>query len=84
MRLEIILNALMLLTAVPVGYILAWLCKDEIKYREWFYLIFYGFIVAGVIYSSIYFNVSIVLAFVYMTIVTVISLRKGRDKKFVK
>ncbi len=81
---SLILYGVVLLTSLPVGYFLAWLCKDEIIYRKWMFVIFYAF-VAGFIWAFILLdNLPVLLCFAYMTIVTAVSIFKGKDKKFLK
>lgn len=81
---KILLNILILLTAIPVGYFLAWLCKDElVDGRKWFKIILVCLFVCLVLFLIFYRNLNAILAVVYMIIVTFISLLKGQDKKFV-
>lgn len=81
---KVLLDIVLLLTAIPVGYFLAWLCKDEIIYRKWMNLILYCLIIVGIVYSLIYFDINIILAFIYMIIITLVSIYKSKDKKFLK
>jgi len=85
MVIEILLNILILLTAIPVGYLLAWLCKDElVDGRKWFKIIFLCLFVALILSFIFYRNLNALLAVVCMLIITFIALLKGQDKKFLK
>ena len=81
----LILSLGLLLTAIPIGLMLAWLCKDELVLgRKWFVVIITSFsflLLASLIF---YRNFSILLSLSYMIVVTYISLHKSKNKKFVK
>ena len=83
--LEVILYVLILLTAIPVGWALAWLTKDELVVgRKRFFRIIYILLVILVVLILIWREVPVLLSLVYLIIITSISLWKSGDKKFVK
>jgi len=85
MIITILLNIFILLTAVPAGYFLAWLCKDElVDGRKWFKIILYCLFVILIGVLIFYRSLNVILAVVYMIIVTFIALWKGKDKKFLR
>ncbi|MBI2451902.1 hypothetical protein HYV50_02365 [Candidatus Pacearchaeota archaeon] len=78
------LEIIILVLAFPAGYIIAWLCNDElVKGRKWFiFLIALSFIVE--IISFVKNNLQIALTSLFIIIVSLISLFKSYDKKFIK
>jgi len=82
MIIKIILNLLVMLTSLPIGWLLARLCEDELIIgRRWFKIILYSLIIVMIVYSLFYFNISIVFAFIYMIIVTLITIYLGKNKR---
>jgi len=85
MLIKILLNILVMLTSIPAGYFLAWLCKDElVDGRKWFKIILICFFVTLVLLLIFFRNLNAILSVSYMIIVTFIALLKGRDKKFLR
>lgn len=81
---KILLNILVLLTSIPAGYFLAWLCKDElVDGRKWFKLIIYCLFIILVLLLIFYRNINVLLTVAYMIIVVFVALFLGKDKKFV-
>ena len=81
---EILIYLVVLLTALPIGLMLAWLCKEElVDGRKWFNLMIISFILLGIISFVVFRDMPIVLSFSYMVLITGVSLYKGKDKKFV-
>jgi len=81
----ILLNIAILLTAIPVGYVLAWLCRDElVDGRKWFKMIIYILVILLIVFLLVYKDASILFSLMYMLIITYISLFKSKDKGFVK
>lgn len=78
---KIILNFIILLSSIPVGLLLAKLCGDEIVYRKWFFVILYASIIILVVFLLVYADINIILSLIYMIIITIISIWKGKDKK---
>jgi len=81
-----ILEILILLTAIPAAYILAYLCKDEMKAgQKWFMLILTCSLLAIFILLFINFNppakMSIILSLFYIAIVSAISFFRVRSIK---
>ena len=67
---------LILLTAIPAGFLLAWLTKEELKDgKKWFKLII-AVSLAGSIAFLFLKNEIVTLTLVYMAIVSYISMRK--------
>jgi len=80
MIVQFLLYALVLLTAIPAGYVLAWLCKDELKDgRKWFKIILCSLAVVMIVSFVFYINTSIILSLAYMIIITLVSLKKSMD-----
>ena len=78
----LILNLIVLATAFPVGWFLAWLCSDEIvPYRRYMLVTLYLLIIVGFMFAVFFFRMSILLSFVYMVIVMFMLLRKPKIKK---
>ncbi|MBU0760967.1 MAG: hypothetical protein KJ600_05685 [Nanoarchaeota archaeon] len=75
---------IVLLLAVPVGFLLAWLARDELVIgRKWFNaLIVVGVIVGG--WSFLIGQKAIALTCAFIVLVTFVSLVKSFDKKWVK
>ena len=71
---------LILLTAVPAGFLLAYMTKEELKEgKEWFGLIT-GLSILGSVVFLFLENVVVVLTLVYIAIVSSISLRKAMKR----
>ncbi|MDD5151255.1 MAG: hypothetical protein PHC28_12400 [Flavobacterium sp.] len=80
-----ILTIIFLISAFPVGYLLAYLCKDEIlQLRKWFLVIFAGSLILSSAISFFYFEIrtEIILSLFYIAIAGLISIWKSYDKKF--
>ena len=78
-----LLEILILVLAFPIGYLLAWLARDElVAGRKWFKIIVLASSISAIIF--VFFNLTIALALAFISIVTIISLIKSYDKKFVK
>ncbi len=80
----IILTALILASAFPVGYLLAHLCKEELKAgRNYFRVIAWVCLSGILVMILLYEDYSVILALAYVSIVSLISVEKSYDKKFV-
>jgi len=80
---ELLIAMSVLILALPLGYLLAWLCKDEIvQGRKWFKIISLLSFVFGVI--LIFYNLTASFTLLFISISTLVSLVKSFDKKFVK
>jgi ABC-type Fe3+ transport system permease subunit len=78
---KILLIILILALAVPVGYWLAYLCKDElVKGRKWFRHLITGSIILSAA-SFFYGFYEITLTFLFILIVSWISYVKSGDKE---
>lgn len=76
---SILVDVLILITAIPVGLFLAWLCSDELKDgKKWFRLIFYALVLIGIVFLLVYRNILILMSLAYMVIITAVSLWKGK------
>lgn len=78
---------LILITSVPVGHFLAWLTKEELKDgRRWFNLIIIISLIHAVITGilNINYKLSIILALIYIIIVSFISWKLSFNKKFIR
>ena len=83
MVIEIILYILVLITSVPVGLLLAWLCEDEIVvFRKYIIITIYVIILFVVISALVSFNLPVVLSLVYTFFALLIMILKSyRIKK---
>lgn len=73
-----------LLLAIPIGYLITWLAKDElILGRKWFKLIILTSIILGIFYYFIG-NSTMMLTNLFIAILSVVSLMKSYDKKWTK
>ena len=82
--LQIILEIAILASAFPAGYLLSYLCRDELKMgRKWFRGITAICIILALILAVFYRNAPIILTLDYIAIVALISVRKSYDSKFV-
>ncbi len=78
-----LLITILLILALPIGYLLAYLTRDElVKGRKYFKLIILMSSVLAVIF--LFFNSIVSLGLIFMSLVTLISLAKSYDKRFVK
>lgn len=78
-----VLIVIILISAVPLGYLLAYLCRDELKQgRKWFKLLVFVSVLLAVIF--LFFNLAIALTLFFISIVSLISLIKSYDKRFAK
>jgi len=80
-----LLEIIILITSIPVGYLLAHLCRDElVTGREWFKLISVISVVVAILLIIFYRNLAMILTLSYIAITNLVSLWKGYDKKWVK
>jgi len=85
MVIEITLYVVLLLTAFPVGWALAWFTKEElVPGRKWLQAFAYVCLCLFVLGLLFYRNYSILFTLFYMIIVAEMSIRKSLDKKFVE
>ncbi len=76
---NIILGILIIFFAIPAGYLLAYLTKDELeKGRKWFILIISIFFIISLI--SLFFSKIISIFSIFVCLVTLISLYKSYEK----
>jgi ABC-type antimicrobial peptide transport system permease subunit len=81
--LKILLTLMTLILAIPAGYLLAYLTKDELKQgRKWFKLLAILSLILGIIFS--FFNLTISLSLAFIFIVSFISYWKSGHEKFLK
>lgn len=81
---KLILSIVIIVLAIPVGYLLAYLCKDElVKGRKWFrHLITSSIILSAA--SFFYGFPEFSITFLFILIVSWISYVKSVDKKWLK
>ena len=85
--LKSVIILLVLLTSLPVGWLLAYLTREEIKgYRKYFaFLIAVSLLIALILgFFDIKNHLAIILTLVYVAVVSLVSIWKGYDKKFIK
>lgn len=80
-----ILTALIIASAFPAGYLLAYLCKDELKAgRDYFRVIAWACLLGILVAIFLYENYSVILTLAYISVVSLISVHKSLDKKWTK
>lgn len=87
LMLNSILIIIVLLTSLPVGYLLAYLTKEElVQYRKYFIaLVAVSLIIALILaFISIKNNGAIILTLIYIAVVSLISLLLSYKKRFVR
>ena len=87
--LQIIISIAVLLLALPLGYLLAWLTREElVQGRNAFSLLMAASIIIIIVllFVSLEINLklSLVFALLFIFIASAVSMRKSYDKKFVK
>jgi len=76
---------LILATSIPVGLLLAYLCRDElVPGRKWFKILSIVSLFLALILLLFYRKPEIILTLVYICITSLISLYLSYNKKFVK
>jgi len=79
----ILLSILVLILSFPAGYLLAYLCRDElVAGRKWFKLLALISTILALIF--LFFNLTIALTCIFISIVSLISLSLSFNKKFVE
>lgn len=75
---------LILISAFPIGYFLAYLTRDEIlKRRNWLISLAIIAFILSVIFNFIKVDVVVKLTLIYISIVSLMCVFKSYDKKFV-
>ena len=78
-----LLITIVLILGFPAGYLLAYLCKEElVSGRKWFLAIMIISIISGIIF--LFFNLVASLTSFFIAIVSFVSLIKSYDKRFTK
>ncbi len=84
MDLVIGLSLILLILAVPSGFLIAWLCRDElVAGKRWFKIL----VALGLLTFILFFflgNYAIALSGLFISIVSLVSFIKSRDKKWTK
>jgi len=79
-----IIPLIVLLLSVPVGYLIAWLCKEElVPGRKWFRIIMGASVIIGIWFYLVNL-LYITLTMVFILVCVTISLLKSFDKKWKK
>lgn len=81
---KMLIEIIILLLAIPSGYLIAWLARDELKDgRKWFRILIIASMISGIWFYLIkLFYISLTLGFIF--IVSLISLIKSKDEKWIK
>lgn len=82
-----LLYALILLCAFPAGYLLAYLCREElVSGKKWFMLLAASSLIAAVIlsFTSFYLKFLAVLTLFFIIILCLVAVWKSYDKKWVE
>ncbi|MBU1136627.1 MAG: hypothetical protein ABIG37_02990 [Nanoarchaeota archaeon] len=81
--LKTILSLIILALAFPIGYLLARLTREElVSGRIWFKLIVFISSISAIIF--LFYNLAVSLTLVFISIVSLISLIKSYNRKFIK
>lgn len=79
----VVLNIIVLLTSLPIGWALAWLCKDELASdKNWLLTILICFFILAIIFF--FYNTNFFFSMVYMIVVISLMLFIGKNKKFIR
>jgi len=79
--LKIIASIAVLLTSVPIGLFLSWLCSDELKNdRRYFYALSSLLLISAVFVQLFYKNGAVILSISYMVVVLFIMILKSEKK----
>ncbi|OIO80417.1 hypothetical protein AUJ84_03595 [Candidatus Pacearchaeota archaeon CG1_02_32_132] len=79
-----ILNLLILFLGVPIGLLIAWLARDELKQgRKWFRIMIILSLLGGLWFWLIG-RVYISLTWGFIFIIVLVALAKSQDKKWTK
>lgn len=84
---QAILIVLIMLTSLPAGLLLAYLCRDElVAGRKWFKIISVVSIIAAILLLlvNINYKLEIILSLIYFAVVSAISLKLSFKKGFIK
>lgn len=82
---QVILLFIILATAFPLGYLLAWICRDElVNGRRYFKIIMRASVILVWVLALAWNNLAVTGTLAYIAIVSYISLAKSWDKKFVR
>ncbi len=82
-----LLYTLILLAGFPAGYLLAYLCRDElVAGRKWFLLLSALSLIAAIAvsFTGLLFKFTIILTLFFIIIISLVAVWKSYDKKFVK
>jgi len=82
-----LLYALILLAGFPAGYLLAWLCRDElVAGKKWFFLLAVVSLVGAVVLSFISFAFKFIsiLTLFFIIIISLVAVWKSHDRWWVK
>ncbi len=73
-----------LLLAIPSGYLIAWLAKDELIFgKRWFKLLIVLSLFSGIIFYFAGLNY-IALTNAFIAIIALVSLMKSKDRRWIK
>jgi len=79
-----LLEIILLILAVPVGFLLAWMARDElVQGRKWFKILIIVGVVLGIWFYLTGLDVESFSSF-FVAIVSLVSYVKSFDKKWVK
>lgn len=79
-----IIEIILLVLAIPVGYLIAWITRDElVDGRRWFKILIIASIALALVFWFYGFGY-ISLSCLFITIVSFISLIKSRDRKWIR
>ena len=82
-----LLYAIILLAGFPAGYLLAWLCHDELAAgKKWFFgLAVVSLIVAVILsFTSFAFKFPSILSLFFVIIISLVAVWKSHDKSWAK
>ena len=79
-----VLNIILLILAVPIGFFIAYLARDELLAGRIYFRVLIILSILGIIGFWIYGNPVIALTFGFIGIVALVSFVKSYDKKWTK
>lgn len=77
-----IIDIILLLLSIPVGFLIAWLARDELMQgRKWLKILIVISVIGAIVFYFMK-NMPVTFTFVFIIIVSVVSLVKSYDKKW--
>lgn len=81
------LIVVIIISSLPIGYLLSYLCKDElVSGRKWFIILGILSLVASLLVAFFSFSskLAVILTLFYLAIISFVSVWKSYDSRFIK